>query len=83
MEDASSVIKTSSKHIEEKLSDLDSQLKKIHWEGGDREAYLAHKRKWDAAIADMNQILLQLGAAVETARGGYGQTEQSGVQAWQ
>jgi WXG100 family type VII secretion target len=83
MEDAAGVIKSSSKHIEDKLSELDSQLKKIEWEGGDREAYLAHKAKWDAAIADMNQILLQLGAAVQTARGGYGDTEQSGVQAWQ
>jgi hypothetical protein len=30
----------------------------------------------------MNQILLQIGGAVNTARQGYGQTEQAGVQAW-
>ena len=34
----------------------------------DREAYMAHKQKWDQAIADMNQILHQIGGAVETAR---------------
>jgi WXG100 family type VII secretion target len=82
MEEAASVIKTSSKHIEDKLSELDSQLKKIEWEGSDREAYLAHKAKWDQAIADMNQLLLQISGAVATARDGYGQTEQSGVGAW-
>jgi len=82
MEEAASVIATSSKNIEGKLSDLDSQLKKISWEGGDREAYAAHKAKWDAAIADMNQILNQIGTAVTTARQGYGDTEQAGVNAW-
>jgi len=82
MEEAASVIKSSSKTIEDKLSELDSQLKKIEWEGGDREAYLAHKAKWDQAIVDMNQILLQISGAVATARQGYGDTEQSGVSAW-
>ena len=82
MEEAASVIKTSSKTIEDKLSELDSQLKKLEWEGHDREAYLAHKAKWDAAIADMNRILLQISGAVATARQGYGDTEQSGVTAW-
>lgn len=83
MEEAASVIGGSSRTIEEKLSELDGQLKKIQWEGGDREAYLAHKAKWDAAIADMNQILNQIGSAVTTARTGYGDTEQAGVNAWQ
>jgi len=82
MEEAASVIKSSSKTIEDRLSELDSQLKKLAWEGQDREAYLAQKQKWDAAVADMNQILLQLGGAVATARDGYGSTEQAGVNAW-
>ena len=82
MEEAASVIKSSSKTIEDKLSELDSQLKKIQWEGGDREAYLAQKHKWDTAVADMNQILMQISGAVATARQGYGDTEQAGVAAW-
>jgi WXG100 family type VII secretion target len=82
MEEAAMVIRNSSKTIEERLSDLDSQLKKIEWEGGDREAYLAHKTKWDQAIADMNQILHQIGGAVETARQGYGDVESQGMRAW-
>jgi len=83
MEEAASTIQTASRTIEEKLSELDSQLKKISWEGGDREAYLAHKAKWNQAIADMNQLLAQISGAVTTAREGYGQTEQSGMNAWQ
>jgi 6 kDa early secretory antigenic target len=82
MEEAASAIQNASRTIDEKLSELDGQLKKIQWEGGDREAYLANKKKWDDAIADMNQLLAQLSSAVTTAREGYGQTEQAGVQAW-
>ena len=83
MEEAANVMRTSSKTIEDKLSELASQLQKIDWEGGDREAYLAHKTKWDQAIADMNTLLHQIGGAVETARSGYGDVEQAGVNAWQ
>jgi WXG100 family type VII secretion target len=82
MEEAASAIQNASRTIEDRLSELASQLNKIHWEGGDREAYLACRKKWDDAIADMNQILAQLSGAVTTAREGYGQTEQAGVQAW-
>lgn len=83
MEDAAQVIQTASRTIEDKLSELESQLKKVQWEGGDREAYLAHKAKWNQAVADMNQILLQISGAVSTARQGYGDTEQAGVRAWE
>jgi WXG100 family type VII secretion target len=82
MEEAAGVIGGSSKTIEQKLEELDGQLKKIQWEGGDREAYAAQKAKWDAAVADMNQLLAQIGSAVTTAREGYGQTEQAGISAW-
>jgi WXG100 family type VII secretion target len=83
LEEAASVIEGSSRSIEGKLNELDGQLKKIEWDGNDREAYSACKAKWDQAIADMNQILNQIGTAVTTAREGYGQTEQAGVNAWQ
>ena len=59
----------------QKLSELDGQLKKITWEGNDRQAYLANKKKWDDAIVDMNQILAQISGAVTTAREGYGARE--------
>ena len=64
--------------IEERLSELESQLKQIDW-GGDHEAYGVHKQKWDQALVDMNQILHQIGGAVKTARDGYGEVEQAGA----
>ena len=82
MEEAGSQIKASSKTIEDLSSSLKSQLQKIEWEGGDREAYLAQQAKWDQALADMNSILHQISQAVDTARQGYADVEQSGVQAW-
>lgn len=82
MEEAAGVMRNASKTIEDRLSELGSQLQKIEWEGGDREAYLAHKAKWDQAIVDMNNILNQIGGAVATARQGYGDVEQAGVNAW-
>lgn len=83
MEEAAQALQTASRTIEEKLSELESQLKKIEWDGQDRAAYMAHKDKWNRAVADMNQLLNQIGGAVATARGGYGDTEQAGVNAWQ
>jgi len=44
LEEAASTIQTASRTIEEKLSELDGQLKKIDWEGNDRQAYLAVDR---------------------------------------
>lgn len=82
MEEAAGALRAGSKAIEEKLSELDSQLKKLQWAGEDREMYGVHKKKWDDAIIDMNNILHQIGGAVETARGGYGSAEQAGVSAW-
>ena len=82
MEEAANVMRNSSKSIEDKLSELASQLNKIEWDGDDKAAYQACKAKWDQAIADMNQLLHQIGGAVETARQGYGDVEQAGVNAW-
>ena len=82
MEEAASAIQSASSAINSKLSDLASQLKKLQWDGEDRNAYMAHQAKWDSAVADMNQILNKLGGAVQEARGGYGATETSGANAW-
>jgi len=82
MEDAAQALQGSSKTIEQMSSELKSQLAKIDWEGGDRQAYLAQQSKWDNALADINDLLNQVGTAVTTARQGYGDVEQQGVSAW-
>ena len=83
MEEAAAQIRTSSKTIEDLSASLKSQLQKIDWQGGDREAYLAQQAKWDAALEDMNTILHKISEAVVTARQGYGDVESAGVRAWQ
>lgn len=83
MEDAARALQSSSRTIENLSSELKSQLAKIDWEGSDRQAYLAQQQKWDNALAEINDLLNQVGGAVTTAREGYGTVESQGVSAWQ
>lgn len=82
MEEAASQIKSSSKAIENLSDQLKQQLQKIDWEGTDEQAYRAQEAKWNAALADMNNILLQISGAVDTARQGYTDVETQGTAAW-
>lgn len=82
MEDAATAIRNASAQIEDRLSELESKLANIDWEGQDKVAYEAHKAEWKKALLEMNQILHQIGGAVQTARTGYGDVEQAGARAW-
>jgi WXG100 family type VII secretion target len=82
MESAASAIQNSSRQIEERLSQLASELNKLDWDGDDRAAYMAAKAKWDQAIEAMNTLLNQIGGAVNTARQGYSDVERAGAAAW-
>lgn len=82
LENASAQIKGIAGGIESKLGDLKGRLQQITWDGSDAEAYRVHQAKWDQAINDMNQVLAQIGAAVETARGNYQQTESANAGMW-
>jgi len=82
MEDAARALQSSSSTITNLSEELKRQLSRIDWAGSDKEAYAAQQQKWDNAMAEINDLLNQVGGAVNTAREGYGQTEQQGVQAW-
>lgn len=82
MEDAARALQSSSSTITNLSDELKSQLAKIDWEGSDQQAYNAQKLKWDNAMAEINDLLNQVGGAVNTARQGYGDVEQQGVNAW-
>jgi len=81
---AASTIATSSKTID----DLNDQLKtKVDstlagWEGNAGEAYLQAQRNWDAASADLNQVLAAIGVAVQQASEAYAQAEQTNASRW-
>lgn len=79
---AATQIKSISRAMDDKLATLRGQLQQIVWEGSDQQRYLEHQTKWDRAVADLNQVLAQIGAAVETANANYQQTEQANAQMW-
>lgn len=82
LENATAQIRTISGQIETKLADLRGRLQQIQWEGEDRTAYQAQQAAWDSAMADINQILGQIGAAVGVARENYQTTERSAANLW-
>ncbi|MFC4065170.1 WXG100 family type VII secretion target [Actinoplanes subglobosus] len=82
MESANGQMLQISREIDSKLDTLRSMLKKIEWDGQDREAYEAHQAAWDAAVKDINAILNEIGGAVGIARENYVSTEMSNAKIW-
>jgi len=82
MENAATEIKTISSRIDARLSDQRARLQQMTWTGEDRTAYEAHQAQWDAAINDLNALLNQIGAAVDTARENYMTTEKGNAAIW-
>jgi len=56
-------------NINAQLDDLKAYLAPMRntWTGSAREAYDAEQTKWDAAAADLTQILNRIGQALQTA----------------
>jgi WXG100 family type VII secretion target len=82
LEAAESQIKSISRAMDEKLAALRGQLQQMVWEGQDQQRYAEYQGKWDQAVADLNQVLAQIGAAVGVANSNYQQTEQSNASQW-
>jgi WXG100 family type VII secretion target len=82
LQEASSVIRSSSNSIGDRMEQLTSELRKLQWDGDDRRAYDDVERRIKQSIEAMNQILMQISQAVETAKMGYEATERAGAQAW-
>jgi ESAT-6 family protein len=82
LEAATGQIQSISATIGEKLDTLRAQLQRLEWVGHDRQAYQAAQEKWDRAIADLNQLLHEVGAAVGVAKENYQMTERSNQQMW-
>ncbi len=82
MEQANAQIIQISGTIAEKLDLLQQGLAKMVWVGGDAEAYARYKRDWDNAVNDLNAILAQIGAAVNTARDNYHGNELANTNLW-
>ena len=82
LENAQSQMQSISKVIDGRLDSLRSQLQQMQWNGSDREAYQAYQAQWDAAVADINAILREIGAAVGVANQNYITTEANNAKVW-
>jgi 6 kDa early secretory antigenic target len=82
LEAAESQIKSISQAMDEKLAALRGKLQSIVWEGQDKARYAEHQQQWDRAVADLNQVLAQIGAAVGVANSNYQSTEKANAQMW-
>lgn len=82
LESATQQITSISKSIDEKLDNLRSMLQKLQWDGQDRAAYETHQASWDAAVADINKILNDIGGAVGVAKENYVSTESNNASMW-
>ena len=82
--EASSNIATTQKSVDQLLDDLKSRLQSIRqsYEGEARAAWEQTQQQWDTAAADLNQVLAQIGTAVQQAGENYQQAEKANVSRW-
>ena len=68
----------------DQLHDLDTMARNslASWDGAAREAYEAHKAKWDAAAAKMPEALGRTESALNKISGGYLQVEHYAQGRW-
>ncbi|WP_119695997.1 WXG100 family type VII secretion target [Microbacterium halotolerans] len=66
VEMAGSDLGTSAGNIDTKLSEMEEALKPLQadWTGEASEAYLRAKAQWNSALAEMKQILQEMGRQV-------------------
>ncbi|WP_035702664.1 WXG100 family type VII secretion target [Glycomyces tenuis] len=75
LEAATAQIASESGAINDTLSELASRLDALNWEGSDKEAYEGQRAEWNQSIGKLNEILEQVGTAVNNAKIRYAETE--------
>jgi early secretory antigenic target protein ESAT-6 len=68
---------TMRKELDELESSLQSKLSQ--WDGDAQTAYWRYKKQWDAAAADMQNVIQKLGLAIGNAHSNYTEAEKFGV----
>jgi 6 kDa early secretory antigenic target len=70
--------------LQDTISTLDSQLRAnlAEWDGQAQQAYYAAKAVWDTAMADMANVLNQLGVVIGVANTNYTAAESANTQLW-
>jgi early secretory antigenic target protein ESAT-6 len=82
--EASANIGSTAKTVDSLLDDLKSRLNPIResYTGEARAAWEATQQQWDTAAADLNQVLAQIGTAVQQAGENYQAAEKANVSRW-
>lgn len=68
----------------DRLVELDKDLAplRVEWTGAASEAYAESKKRWDAGIEEMRELLLRIGASVGDSGTGYSAAERANAQRW-
>ncbi|MCD0445483.1 WXG100 family type VII secretion target [Glycomyces sp. A-F 0318] len=75
MEESSQRIHQDSQSINDTLAELATKLDALEWDDAAAEAYTAQREEWNQSIAKLNEILEQVGTAVDNAKIRYQETE--------
>lgn len=68
--------------IDSRLDELRKKLATVHWVGSAEAAYRQHQANWDAAIAELNNLLNMIAMKVGEARQNYLDTENTVARSW-
>lgn len=81
LETASQDLRTASKSISDRLDSLETSLAPLQagWTGEAKESYRAAKAQWDLAITEMNALLMQAAAKVQTSNEEYRAADRRGA----
>ncbi len=84
LDTAAADIGTRANQIEARLNQLDADLAPLRadWTGEASAAYQGAKATWTRAIADMRQVLAQLGSAVSASNADYRAGEKLNASRW-
>ncbi|CAL9673358.1 ESAT-6-like protein EsxA [Actinosynnema sp. ALI-1.44] len=81
---AASSITSQASQVQQQLDDLKQRIQPVValWEGGASSAYQEAQGKWDAAAADLQQVLSSIGVAVQQATEAYESAEKTNMNRW-
>ncbi len=70
--------------LQSTISTLDGQLRSnlAQWDGNAQQAYYAAKQVWDTAMADMANVVNQLGVVIGVANENYTNAERVNTAMW-
>jgi WXG100 family type VII secretion target len=75
MEESSQRIQTDAQSINDALADLATKLDALEWDDAAAEAYQTQRTEWDQSLAKLNELLVQIGTAVDNAKIRYQEVE--------